>query len=59
MKIIRKGDLKKKQYRFECNACGCVFECADDEVKKESHRNEAYFSYLCPTCDKNVYGNEM
>ena len=59
MKIIQDGNLKKiqMQYRFECRKCGCVFECMEDEVKKESGRyNEILVLYDCPTCGDKVCG---
>ena len=62
MKIISQGNLAQaiKRYRFGCRLCGCVFECEDDEVRKElgSH-NGTMYTYECPRCSETVYGQPI
>jgi len=62
MKIIQKGNLKRKdkRYRFDCRVCGCVFECEDDEVREMfGSYNETVFAHDCPTCSEIVYGEQI
>lgn len=61
MKIVKQGDLAKtkKILRFNCNECGCVFECFANECVAESDlRNGIEYRHDCPTCKKTVWGIE-
>ena len=62
MIIIRQGSLDRnpKRYLFDCQYCGCIFECVESEVTKESARyNEIDVSYPCPTCEVKTFGRRI
>lgn len=62
MEIIREGNIQKliAKYRFECRACGCVFECGDGEVEKRPGEYNCTDIYCgCPTCKKSVLGKRV
>ena len=58
IKIIKQGDLNllKRTLRFECKACGCVFDAdKEDYVFQFSQReNENWYETKCPCCGKTV-----
>ena len=60
MKIIKKGIVDSETKRFECKACGCIFE-ADNTEYCESYSMELVlgcspaYKCVCPTCKKLVY----
>ncbi|MCM1166432.1 MAG: hypothetical protein NC299_13380 [Lachnospiraceae bacterium] len=56
MKIIKDGvpERLKKVKRFECGACGCVFEAEKGEYECDTQYNETFFSCKCPCCGKNA-----
>lgn len=62
MKIIKEGDLNKVYcpVRFECKACGCVFEANNTEYQYEFNQLEncGWCSIRCPTCRKWVNADE-
>lgn len=58
MKIIKQGEKEKtaKTVRFECRACGCIFE-ADEGEYKYYDAPVAYaceYDAKCPCCGKDV-----
>jgi len=57
MRIIKEGKLKENQFRFICKWCDCEWECADREVVKGfTKKNEFLYTYNCPTCGAETYG---
>ena len=54
MKIIKEGDLNrlKEIRRFECEACGCIFEAENTEYKRDYSQREncGWYAIKCPTC---------
>lgn len=53
MKIIKPGYIYNKIYTTECSECHCIFEFAEDEIRKQSPdwpnlRIADYVKY--PTC---------
>lgn len=57
MKIIKEGNLNKlkKNKRFECKECGCIFEAEKNEYKEGSQYNYSYYYCICPYCHQKVY----
>ena len=57
MKIIKEGDLKRLDTtrRFECEACGCIWEANASEYRKEWDGNDTLIVCECPTCQKTSY----
>lgn len=57
MKIIKEGDLSKVDTtrRFECPACGCVWDANPSEYGRFS---EKYIYCECPTCHKLIWRDE-
>lgn len=61
MKVLKRGDLKRKEYntnpiyRFECNTCGCVFECVANECRHYFSMNAPSTMHKCPTCGVSVW----
>lgn len=58
MNVIIKGDLDRlrKVQRFECNACGCVFDAEKGEYEDMSDQhNGIIIRCLCPTCGRDCY----
>ena len=54
MKIIQQGNYKPKVNRFECEHCGCVFECNENECKSNWLSNGHFLYFNCPTCNDFV-----
>lgn len=57
MKIIKPGDPGRLDTtrRFECAACGCVFEAnATEYIKESDFRNGIFCRCACPTCRRQV-----
>lgn len=59
MKIIKEGVKPKQTMRFECDKCGCIFECDESETKKIYDQLDPYYGdkkymHYCPTCGKVV-----
>lgn len=56
MKILKVGDLRRldKPIRFECKACGCIFEADRSEYRHEfsQRENVGWYECECPTCHK-------
>lgn len=53
MKIIKHGKPKSKTLRGKCSACGCQFECEQNEAKYQGPlpRGEGDFWRVnCPEC---------
>jgi len=57
MKIIKHGEMPET-VSFECNFCGCIFECERGEYKVDA--DNAYFPpnlyHSCPECGQNCMG---
>lgn len=55
VRIIRNGDLNKvkQTLKFECKACGCVFEADREDYKFEfsQRENTSWYEIKCPYCD--------
>lgn len=58
IEIVKSGNCKKRNVRFICNACGCVFiadntECSQyfDEYNKPIDK----YSCFCPECGYLCY----
>ena len=61
MKIIKEGDLSKLDTtrRFECTACGCIWEANATEYRRTQGRyNEDLICCECPTCHKEVWSDD-
>jgi len=57
MKIIKEGDRARVSptYRFECCACGCIFECEAEECRQLSIiGGSVALIARCPTCNNDV-----
>ena len=54
MNILYCRNYKPPQYTFECDRCGTVFECAENEVQRILDHNDMYLSCVCPICDKLI-----
>ena len=54
MKIIKQGDLKRldKTKRFNCDACGCIWEANQTEYRHDFFMNEPRITCNCPTCGR-------
>lgn len=57
MKIIKKGNQNKNIMIFTCKACGCEFECNEDEYWEETGMSLSYPPQVrvvasCPSCHK-------
>jgi len=50
----RKKDIEAKDYKIECDNCGCVFTCScgDFEWQEKSIYGEA--GVRCPDCNKEI-----
>ena len=60
MKIIKKGRVDSDTKRFECKACGCIFEANMREYQASSVMEIMVgvlpaYKCACPTCRKLVY----
>lgn len=54
MKIVKRGKSEPKAYRFKCVWCGSILEAEPDELKPDTFdRNEQYYSFRCPVCNKD------
>jgi len=54
MKIVKYGNIPTpNNFRFECDYCGCVWECEENEVKSSYQYNERWIYCKCPTCDRS------
>ena len=49
MKIIKEGRLPET-IRFECEVCGCIFECTPDECNQCG----VTFFHECPCCETGI-----
>ena len=57
MKIIKHGVLPGTiELKGECGHCKAIVQFAVSEAKCHTHRNETYYSVLCPTpsCAKAI-----
>lgn len=58
MRILKAGDVErlKQIKKFECQACGCVFEADITEYRYQysQREGEGWYEVKCPTCDKWV-----
>ena len=58
MKILVQGnkDRLKKNKKFECRYCGCVFIADNTEYRDESTQKDGpMFTIECPCCNKSVW----
>ena len=57
VKILKAGDLNRigNARRFQCEACGCVWEADRSEYHRETDfRNGHYYVCKCPTCERDT-----
>lgn len=56
MKVIKHGNPTKREVRFECPWCGCVFEACEGEYDVYSSQLElkTWASIACPDCKNRV-----
>lgn len=54
MNILYRGHLKPLEHKFECDRCGTVWECGENEVQRVVDRNDMYISCICPICGKKI-----
>ena len=54
MNIIKPGDMSRLDTtkRFECPACGCIWDANASEYRREMDRNGDVFACECPTCKR-------
>ena len=62
MRIIKEGKVDSEPKRFECKACGCIFEADKGEYRKSSNMEVMVgvlpaYKCACPTCRKLVYAD--
>ena len=62
MKIIKEGIVDPVTKRFECKACGCIFEANRGEYRASSNMEIMVgvlpaYKCACPTCRKTVYAD--
>ena len=50
MKIIKKGKIKKKENKFTCPNCECVFLADETEFEKMITEKEEIINICCPFC---------
>lgn len=57
MKILKNGKNCNRIYKFICDKCECVFECEENECKKEFlfSPDIYYLTYRCPNCKTPCY----
>ena len=48
MRVIKKGTIDKREYKFECSRCNCEF-AADKNDKHVDQRDGDYV--ICPCCN--------
>lgn len=54
-KIIMPGMIRAKQVRrFQCHACGCIFD-TDEYTAESDYRNGIIYGAECPCCKKTAY----
>ena len=58
MNILYRGIWQPPKYKFECDRCGSVWECDENEVQRVADRNDVYVFCLCPVCGKKVMKDE-
>ena len=52
MKIIKRGKMNPKAYRFKCLWCRSDLEAKPSELKAHVFdRNEQYYKFFCPVCE--------
>lgn len=62
VRIIRPGDLvramgyRRRLWRFECPACGCVFEQLEGGIRVPSAGICGVAMMSCPWCAETAYG---
>lgn len=56
MKIIKAGKLPKKEIKFDCAICECVFVALNTEYEWNTIMN--LYSVRCPCCGVECYSEE-
>ena len=55
MKIIERGQYKKREHRITCEKCDTVFTCTDDEVIFMQDHGDSIMKIECPVCHSQIY----
>ena len=51
----KREDSEGNARRFQCEACGCVWEADRSEYHRETDfRNGHYYVCKCPTCERDT-----
>lgn len=61
MIIVKEGNVRlcRKVFRFECEACGCIFEADSSEYRRDLQKDRGWVCVcVCPTCKYEVYSKE-
>lgn len=53
--IIKRGRVVDKVYKFECDKCGTIFECTNEEFCVTVLGG--YVGSKCPVCGKTIIGD--
>lgn len=62
MRILEEGHIPKKEKRFKCAYCSCVFVANDSEYNPAgqlAYLHDGITGYCtCPTCKRTAYSTE-
>ena len=57
IEVMKKGvPPMDKKYETECNQCNSILRFLRSDVDRDnSPRNESYYRFKCPVCQKELY----